>query len=171
MNTDPVASQVAEFTAKYAPAIARTVHACRVRMHALVPRGYELVYDNYNALVFGYGPSEKASEAPLSLAAYPRWVTLFFLQGAALEDPLALLEGTGSQVRSVRLESEADLDKTEIKSLVARAIASRAEEFATAPKIRTLVKSVSTKQRPRRPEVARRSGGASKKSSHRGAAT
>jgi hypothetical protein len=32
----------------------------------------ELVYDNYNALVIGYGPTERASDALIFLAVYPR---------------------------------------------------------------------------------------------------
>ncbi len=120
-------------------------------MHVLVPRGYELVYDNYNALVFGYGPSEKTSEAPLSLAAYPRWVTLFFLQGAALDDPRGLLAGSGPQVRSVRLETAGDLDKPELLVLVEQALQPRAAGFSASPPIRTVIKSVSPRQRPRRP--------------------
>ena len=39
-----------------------------------------MVYDNYNALVVGFGPSERASEAVVSLAIFPKWVTLCFLQ-------------------------------------------------------------------------------------------
>jgi hypothetical protein len=142
---------IAGFIAKYTPELGRSLEDCRARMRAFMPRGYELVYDNYNALVFGYGPSERTSSAPLSLAAYPRWVTLFFLQGAALEDPLRLLEGSASRVRSVRLRSAADLDKPAIVALVKQAMQPRASEFAAAPPIRTVVKSVSARQRPRRP--------------------
>ena len=71
----------------------------RERMRALLPCAVETVYDNYNALVFGYGPSEKASECVFPIAAYPKWVTLFFLHGATLPDPDHVLDGEGSQER------------------------------------------------------------------------
>lgn len=148
MNTP---AEVAGFIARFTPELGRTLEACRARMHVLVPRGYELVYDNYNALVFGYGPSEKTSEVPLSLAAYPRWVTLFFLQGAALDDPHGLLAGSGSRVRGVRLETAADLDRPEILVLVKQALQPKAAGFSAAPPIKPVVKSVSARQRPRRP--------------------
>ena len=46
-----------------------------------------LVYDNYNALAIGFGPSEKTSKIVFSLALYPRWVSLFFAKGKGLPDP------------------------------------------------------------------------------------
>src|ERR1039458_9537409 len=66
---------------------------------ARLPGAVQLVYDNYNALVIGFGPSERASEASFSIVLYPRWVTLFFLQGAGLPDPRRLLKGSGKVVR------------------------------------------------------------------------
>lgn len=138
---------------KYRSEIAAAVSACRAKLHALFPRGYELVYDNYNALVFGFAASERASEAVLSIAAYPRWITLFFLNGATLEDPSALLRGTGRQVRSIKLKSPRDIDTPQIRALIAQAMEPVAAALAKAPPLTTIVKSVSATQRPRRPAV------------------
>ncbi len=143
--------QVAGFIRKYSPEIARDFRTSRRKMRSLVPRGYELVYDNYNALAIGYGAGERASDAVVSIAAYPRWVTLFFLYGAKLKDPKSLLEGKGSRVRSIRLQSSADLERPDIKSLILLALAPHAEALRSCPKIRTVVKSVSARQSPRRP--------------------
>lgn len=144
-----------DFAAKYDPAIAALLSDCRRRLHRLIPRGHELVYDNYNALVCGFGPSLKASEAVVSLAAYPRWVTLFFLQGALLPDPHGLLQGSGSRVRSIRLRAVEDLDMPEIADLFSHALGTCAESFAAAPAMTTTIKSVSTQQRARRPPKRR----------------
>ena len=46
-----------------------------------------------NALAIGFGPTERASEAIFSIAVFPRWVSLFFLQGAGLPDPDGILQG------------------------------------------------------------------------------
>ena len=94
-----------------------------------MPAATELVYDNYNALVFGFGPTDRASEAILSLALYPRWVTVFFLRGAELPDPENLLQGTGRQVRSIRLGAASDLQSPAVEALIAEAI-SRARCWA-----------------------------------------
>ena len=79
--------QLDAFLDKYTPPVATLARACLAKMRARLPGAVQLVYDNYNALAIGFGPSERASEAIFSIALYPRWVTLFFLQGAALPDP------------------------------------------------------------------------------------
>jgi hypothetical protein len=83
--------QIASFLAKYNPEVAADAKASRTKMQKRVPGGFEFVYDNYNALVFGYGPTDRPSEAVLSLAVMPQWVTLCFLKGAKLPDPKKLL--------------------------------------------------------------------------------
>jgi Domain of unknown function (DU1801) len=150
MNTAAEA-RLAKFIGRYAPETARSIKACRAKLHGLFPRGYELVYDNYNALVLGFGPTERASAAVLSLAAYPRWVTLCFLKGATLKDPESLLRGDGSQVRGIRLESPEDIDKPAVRALIAQAMGPLEAALTSAPPLVTIVKSESAKQRPRRP--------------------
>jgi hypothetical protein len=61
--------QIAGFLAKYTPEIVAYATDARKRMRKDVPGGVEFVYDNYNSLVFGYGPSGRPSEAVLSLRA------------------------------------------------------------------------------------------------------
>ena len=65
-------AQIASFLAKYTPEIEAFAKAARARMRARLPGATELVYDNYNALAIGYGPSERASEAVFSIAVFPR---------------------------------------------------------------------------------------------------
>ncbi len=144
-------SEISTFIARYLPEIAAAIGECRTRLHALVPRGYELVYDNYNALVFGFAPTERSSDAVLSIAAYPKWVTLFFLQGKSLDDPMKRLEGSGSQVRSIRLSAPSDLDDPYVRGLISQAMLAERDAFADAAPLQTIVKSISAKQRPRRP--------------------
>jgi Domain of unknown function (DU1801) len=142
--------RISDFIDKYTPEISAAIVACRARVRPAFPRGYELIYDNYNALVFGYAASERTSDAVLSIAAYPRWVTLFFLNGASLKDPCKLLEGTGSQVRSVRLKTPEQLDAPSVHDLIAQASKPLITALAAAPPLTTVIKLVSAKQRPRR---------------------
>jgi hypothetical protein len=153
-NTLTSESRIAGFVAKYTPEIAQQIIAARAKMRAHFPRGYELVFDNYNALVFGFSPSEKASESFISIAAYPRWITLFFLNGVTLRDPERLLQGSGSRVRGVRLRSAEDLDDGSIGALIAQARVPVAKAMDEAPPLGTVIKLVSAKQRPRRPVAA-----------------
>jgi hypothetical protein len=147
--------QIREFLTKYSPPIAKELRAARARLRKLFPRGHELVYDNYNALVFGFSPTERASDAVISVAGYPRWVTLFFLHGVGLKDPRGLLQGSGSRVRNVRLESSAQLGDPLVRALLAQAINPHREAFRRGPALQTTIKSVSKKQRPRRAASAK----------------
>src|SRR5438105_5411520 len=92
---------IAAFLAKYSPEMVASGTESRARMRRVMPGGVEFVYDNYNALVFGFGPTDRPSEAVLSLALMPKWVTLCFLQGTKLPDPKKLLRGSGNVVRNV----------------------------------------------------------------------
>ena len=72
-------------------------------MRKLLPTAIELVYDNYNFFVIGYAPTERASDAILSIAAAANGVGLAFLRGASLPDPHKLLLGAGKLNRFIRL--------------------------------------------------------------------
>ena len=143
--------QLDAFLDKYTPAIATLARACLAKMRARLPGAVQLVYDNYNALAIGFGPSERASEAIFSIALYPRWVTLFFLQGAGLPDPRRLLKGSGKVVRHIVLASAADLDLPAIQDLMAQALQRAEAGIDPAAPGRLVIRSISAKQRPRRP--------------------
>src|SRR3954453_20292210 len=91
--------QLDEFIDKFRPDVAALTRALLTKMMARVPGAVIMVYDNYNALAIGFGPTEKAGQAILSLAVMPRWVTLCFLRGVGLPDAQGLLKGSGNQVR------------------------------------------------------------------------
>jgi hypothetical protein len=151
---DTPARQWAAFLSKYDPAIARVAKAALARLRKYVPGAVELVYDNYNALVVGFGPSERASEAVVSIALYPRWVTLFFLQGARLDDPARLLKGAGTRVRHVVLSDVAILDQPAVRGLIRQALATAVRPIDAKARRRMVIRAVSAKQRPRRPAQA-----------------
>lgn len=143
--------QLAGFIAQYTPEIAALAHAALAKMRARLPGAIELVYDNYNALAIGFGPTERASDAIFSIALYPRWVSLFFLHGARLPDPQNLLKGSGKVARHIVLEDAAVLDKPTVKALIALALKDAAKPLTATSPSRIIIKSISAKQRPRRP--------------------
>src|SRR5262245_59090891 len=107
------------FMARYSPEVAALARAALDKLRERLPGAIEMVYDNYNALVVGFGPTDRPSEAVLSIALYPRWVTLFFLHGAKFPDPQRRLKGSGKQVRQIRLEDETTLDEPAVRALIA----------------------------------------------------
>jgi len=146
------AVQIKSFLAKYSPAIAADVQFARRALKRLVPRGFELVYDNYNTLAFGYSPTSRAGGAIVSVAAYPKWVTLFFLHGKGLKDPNGLLQGAGARVRSIRLAPAKLINTKPVQALLRQALEPHQPELAAAPRLSSVVKSISVKQRSRRPK-------------------
>jgi hypothetical protein len=151
MNDKSPAQQLARFIARFRPDIAAVTRTARAKMRKRLPRAVEMVYDNYNALVIGFGPTERASEAIVSIVVYPRWVSVCFLQGAHLPDPHGVLVGSGNQVRHIRLdEGAAVLDTPAIRALMSEALKFSGEPFDG--KGRLVIKAISAKQRPRRHE-------------------
>jgi hypothetical protein len=142
--------QLATFLAKYSPEIASVAVTIRAKMRKLYPTALELVYDNYNALVIGYGATERASEFIFSIAIYPKWVNLFFAHGAGLPDPQKLLKGSGPAIRHIRLDSPSLLDDPAVRALMKEAVSRAAVPFDPKGTHRLILKAVSPKQRPRR---------------------
>src|SRR5437764_7606622 len=111
------AKQLAGFMAKYTPDIVAQARKVLAAMRKRLPGAVELVYDNYNGLVVGFGPTERPSEAVFSVVIYPRQVSLCFLYGASLPDPDGLLRGEGRQVRNIILDSAERLDRPEVREM------------------------------------------------------
>ncbi len=148
---DPAEAQLETFLSRYLPAVAALGRAAVKRLRLRLPNCDALVYDNYNALAIGFSPNGKTAGGFVSVALYPRWVNLFFLQGAGLKDPDGLLKGEGAQVRHVRLQHAEDLDLPAIRALLAQAEAQAVPPIDPARKGQLVIKSISANQRPRRP--------------------
>jgi hypothetical protein len=145
------AAQLAGFVAKYDPAVGRLVRATRAAMRKRLPTALELVYDNYQFLAIGYSASERASDCIASLAVSPKGVALSFYYGSTLPDPKGVLQGSGNQNRFVRLTSAATLAEPAVAALIKAAIAQHRTPLPVSGRGRTIIKSISAKQRPRRP--------------------
>lgn len=116
-------SELAGFIEKFAPDMQRRITSCRAKMQARFPDAVELVYDNDNFPVIGFGPNERPSDATFSLAAYSRGVNLCFLQHRpGLPDPTSILRGSGKVLRDIVLDSADDLDRPDIHALIEAAI-------------------------------------------------
>jgi hypothetical protein len=146
-------SQLTAFIDRFTPDVAATARAALAKVRTLVPGAIELVYDNYNALVVGFGPTERPSEAICSVAIYPTHVSFCFLNGASLPDPDRLLKGGGNVVRHIRLEEAGVLDRPAVRTLIGHAIADADQPFNPRSGGTIVIRSISAKQRPRRPRA------------------
>lgn len=155
LEADDAQAQLDGFLNKYDPKIAALGRKALALMRKRLPGAIELIYDNYNALAVGFSHIDKVKATPFSIVLYPRWITLFFLHGAALPDPKGLLKGAGSTVRSIRIDDAKALAATfadeNIDNLFTAALLHSGWKLHPKAKGRMILKSISPKQRPRRP--------------------
>jgi len=163
-NKSPLATgaeaekQLKGFIAKFEPKHQRLIREVRKAVRARFATAHELVYDNYNFFVIGYGSSERPSDAIVSIAAGANGVGFCFIHGARLPDPKKILIGSGNQTRFIRLESAAVLDRPEVEALIAAAIAWAKTPLPKTGRGELIIRSVSAKQRPRRSKTTAGTG-------------
>jgi hypothetical protein len=141
--------QLQAFIDKFEPKNRATIRAARKILRKRFPTANELIYDNYNFFVIGFGPTERPSDCFISIAAAANGVGLCFLQGASLPDPAGILTGSGKQTRFVRLPSIAVLKQKEVQALLKVAAERAAVPLPTKGRGKLIIRSVSAKQRPR----------------------
>ncbi len=142
--------QLDSFIEKFEPKHQALIRAVRKELRKRLPTANELVYDNYNFFVIGYVPTERPSDAILSIAAAANGVGLCFLHGASLPDPKKILQGSGKQTRFIRLESAETLARPEVAAVLAAAVAKAKTPLPESGDGKLIIRSISKKQRPRR---------------------
>jgi hypothetical protein len=138
------------FIDKFEPVHQALIRAVRKGLRARFAGAWELVYDNYNFFVIGYGPTERPSDCVVSLAASAKGVSLCFMHGVSLPDPEGLLSGSGRQTRFVRVDSAATLKRPAVEALMAIARERSPIPFTPKGRGQLVIRSISAKQRPRR---------------------
>jgi hypothetical protein len=146
--------QLRGFLARFDPAVGQSAAEVRAAIRRRMPTAVEQVDDNYNALAIGFCSTERTCDCIVSVAVLPRGVSLPFYHGATLPDPERLLEGGGRQNRFLRLPSAARLAEPAVEALIAAAIAQAKVPLPAAGRGHTMIKSISARQRPRRPDVS-----------------
>lgn len=84
----------------------------------------EVVRVGDKAATYGIGP-KKMSEGYCYIRPYKSWVNLGFYQGAHLSDPEALLEGTGKNLRHLKIRSPEEARHPAVKELIESALSER----------------------------------------------
>ena len=143
-------AQLKSFIAKFAPANQTMIRAVRKALRKRLPTANELVYDNYNFFVIGFGPNERPSDCVISMACAANGVGICFIHGAKLRDPQKILSGSGKQTRFLHLDSVDDLSKPAVEALIAAALAQAKTPMPDKGRGKLIIRSVSAKQRPRR---------------------
>jgi hypothetical protein len=141
-------AQLDSFLAKFTPKMAKNAKGVLAAMRKICPGAIEFVYDNYNAFATG----ERVKDVWFSIAVYPKWASIFFFGTLPLKDPDKLLRGSGSTTRHIVLADGAKtLAAKPVRALIDQALAKAGHPFRSGGRGRIVIKSVSAKQRPRRP--------------------
>jgi hypothetical protein len=106
----------------YGPEITALALAVRKLVMEEAAGATELLYDAYNAVAAGYSFTGRPSDACVHIAVYAKWVNLGFNRGVDLPDPRGILQGTGRQVRHIRIAVLADLDRPHVRKFVQAAV-------------------------------------------------
>jgi hypothetical protein len=122
----------------------------------LYPQANELIYDNYNALAFGWSPTEKVGHTFCSIAVGRTSYNVHFgfYWGAELADPEKLLIGNGNQYRYILVHDTADFPKPYITQLMQEAWLNSLKKIKDPKQIvqgKTISKSVSPVKREKKP--------------------
>ena len=119
----------------------------------LYPTANEIIYDNYNALAFGWTITERLGSTFCTIAVgrSSHNIHLGFYDGSKLSDPDKILLGQGNQYRYILIKKKSDLPKTYFKKLLKEAYAfALAKVKVNDKKVSglTITKSISTAKRP-----------------------
>ena len=93
---------------------------------------YENIYDAYSAVAIGYGTSDRLRDGIFHIAVYSNHVNLGFNDGASLEDPKGILQGSGKLIRHITIKTAEDLERPELRAYIRRA---RKKALADARKL------------------------------------
>lgn len=88
------------------------------------PQAVEVVRLGDRAATYGLGP-RKMSEGYCYVLPQTRWVNLGFYKGAGLPDPAGLLEGTGAQLRHVKVRTPDAAEDQALGDLLRAALSER----------------------------------------------
>jgi len=129
-----------------------TVLSLREFVWDLYPKTNELIYDNYNALAFGWSPTDRVGHLFCTIAIFRtnKNIHFGFYWGSEISDPKKLLIGQGNQYRYFLVKDIKSFPKSDIKKLIKEAFANSVSKVKDKKQFmegKTITKSISEKKR------------------------
>ena len=145
-------SDLLQFLSPFPADVQETALWIREFVWDLYPNCNELIYDNYNAVAFGWSPTSRLPHTFCSVAVLSKYVHFGFYWGTQIADPEKMLLGKGNQYRYIIVKDKNDFPKAYIKKLLKEAYANSLAKVKDKSELRkgeTIVKSISpVKKRP-----------------------
>ena len=109
------------FVKQFSPQLQRLARTVRQFVRREMPDAIEQVKSGWHAV--WYGTTPKMGDIVVVIHLQDKYVNLEFARGATLPDPAKLLEGTGKNMRHVKIREERTLARPEFLALMRAAIA------------------------------------------------
>jgi len=106
---------------QFSPKLQQLARATRKFVLAEMPGAVEQVKAGWHEIWYGTGPSMR--EIVMGIHLEDRYVNLEFAHGTSLPDPEKLLEGTGKNIRHVKIHDSKTLSRPAFLALVRAATA------------------------------------------------
>lgn len=153
-----------KFLRPFSADIHETVLWLRDFVWDLYPQTNELIYDNYNAVAFGWSPTDKVGHTFCSIAVgrTSKNIHFGFYWGSEINDPEKILLGQGNQYRYILVDNIKSFPKKYIKKLIVAAYDNSLSKVKDKAQFRnglTITKSISDKKgrlRSRKPSLQKR---------------
>jgi len=148
------AADLLRFLDSFPTAMQQTVLWLRDFVWDRYPTANELIYDNYNALAFGWSPTDRLGHTFCSVAAYRTGTNIHFgfYWGNELADPEKLLLGQGNQYRYIQVKNIEDFPAEQMEALIKEAYANSLAKVKDNKQLmegKTFTKSISGAKRPK----------------------
>jgi Domain of unknown function (DU1801) len=151
----PPPKDLVKFLKPFDPAVRKLALELRQLVLEVMAPCHENIYDAYSAVAIGYGSSDRLGDGICHIAVYGNHVNLGFNFGATLPDPSGILKGKGNQIRHIKVDSEEELRRPEIRSYlsvackIARDDARKLGEVLPPPpkEVVSIVKAIYPKKR------------------------
>ncbi len=109
------------------PTVRPTVQAARRMVRAVAPRAQEVAYRSSpprsKSAMWKIIRYVKDDASVVAIGTFPKYAVLFFSRGRDLDDGSGLLEGSGKELRFIRLHGPADAERSAVKRVVRKAFA------------------------------------------------
>jgi hypothetical protein len=106
-----------DFLSAYSPDVQKLAKRARKLIFEVTPDVSETVYPAMKVVRYGL-QGNKMAGLVFGIMPTKAGVSLGFMHGTSLPDPEGLLEGTGKNLRHVKLKKKEDVDNPALKALV-----------------------------------------------------
>ena len=118
----------------------------------LYPETNELIYDSYNAVAFGWSPTNKLGQVFCGVGVFRSNYNIHFsfYWGSELTDPENILLGEGAQYRYILVKNKKDFPKAYMKKLMKEAFANAVAKIKNPKDVmqgQTITKAIYEKKR------------------------